>query len=83
MSMSVMRHYFHHDHSGRVHVNTLIEDERWQHHVHSEQDFEGWSRLMSDGVLINLPEQQCPCDLEPGQVLEHDGRIWNHPQFFA
>src|ERR1700757_410050 len=78
-----MDHYFRRDGKGNVHVDTLINGERWQHHVHSEAAFVGWSALMADSELIRLPDQECDCDLLVGQVLEHDGRIWNHPQFIV
>jgi hypothetical protein len=32
-------------------------------------------------LMIRLPDDECDCDLAVGQVLEHDGRIWNHPLF--
>ena len=76
-----MTHNFRRDCKGNVHVDTLIDGERWQHHVHSEADFEYWFELMAEGVVISMPDEECGCDLAPGQVLEHDGRIWNHPQF--
>ena len=76
-----MRHYFHRDDSGNVHVDTMLDGERWQHHVHSEADFACWTALMADSEFVRLPDEECECDLTVGQVLEHDGRIWNHPQF--
>jgi len=76
-----IHHYFYRDDSGTVHVDTMIDGERWQHHVHSEGDFARWSDLMGGTRFIRLPDGTCACDLKPGQVLEHDGRIRNHPQF--
>jgi hypothetical protein len=76
-----MRHYFRSDHLENVHVDTLIDNERWQHHVHSSAEFVQWRGLMADSLLVPLPDEDCGCDLAVGQVLEHDGRIWNHPQF--
>ena len=73
-----LRHYFHRDRKGNLHIDTVIDGERWQHHVHSEDAFARWSELMAEGELIELPEHECACDLLPHQVLEHDGRIyWN------
>jgi len=69
------------DHMGNMHVDTLIDGERWQHHVHSQAAFLSWSELMAGCELIRLPNGECECGLSAGQVLEHDGRIWNHPQF--
>ena len=76
-----MRHYFHLDEAGNVHVDTLIDGERWQHHVHTEAGFAVWSELLERCELFGLPDGECDCDLAVGQVLEHDGRIWNHPRF--
>ena len=76
-----MRHYFHRDESGNVHVETVLDGERRQHHVHSEAGFAVWARLLDGNELIGLPNRQCTCDLAVGQVLEHDGRIWSHPRF--
>jgi hypothetical protein len=76
-----MDYCFRRDHEGNVHVDTRIDGERWQHHVHSEAAFvHGWE-FMADSELIRLPDGECACDLSAGQVLEYDGRIWNHPQF--
>lgn len=76
-----MRHYFHCDHLGNIHVNTHIDAQRWQHHVHSSENFARWRNLMAGTLMIRLPDDECDCDLAVGQVLEHDGRIWNHPLF--
>ena len=81
MNSDEIRHYFHRDKSGNVHVDTMINGERWQHHVHSSAAFVHWYELMATSTLIGLEEEECRCDLVAGQVLEHDGRIWNHPQF--
>lgn len=78
---SLLRHYFRRDDSGNIHVDTLIDGERWQHHVHSEADFACWCELMAQSEFIHLPDEHCECDLAVGQVIEQDGRIWNHPQF--
>ena len=80
---SEAHHSFYCDGKGNVHVDTFINGERWQHHVHSADAFAGWSGLMVESELIGLPDRDCACDLVPGQVLEHDGRIWNHPQFVS
>lgn len=76
-----MKRCFRRDRRGSIHVDTLIDGERWQHHVHSGTAFARWSELMDGSDLICLSDQDCACDLAIGQVLEHDGRIWNHPQF--
>jgi hypothetical protein len=76
-----MNHRFRHDSRGNVHIDTLIDEERRQHHVHSQVAFIGWSELMDGSELIGLPDEECACDLIVEQVLEHDGRIWNHPRF--
>jgi len=81
MKRTTISHYFYRDESGFVHVDTMIDGELWQHHVHSEADFARWSDLMGGTRFFHLPDEECACDLEPGQVLEHDGRIWNHLQF--
>lgn len=73
-----MRHYFRRDHLENVHVDTLIDNERWQHHVHSSDEFARWYGLIADILLVSLPDEECNCDLAVGQVLEDDGRIWNH-----
>lgn len=77
----VMRHYFHRDQTANIHVDTMLDGQRWQHHVHTEAEFACWSELMGQSEFIRLPDEECTCDLAVGQVLEHDGRIWNHPQF--
>ena len=79
--ISPFRHYYHRDSMGNIHVETVINGVRWQHHVYSADA--GWSELMAEGELIGLPDHECACDLLAGQVLEHDGRIWNHPHFIS
>lgn len=76
-----MNHRFHRDRQGNIHVDTLIDGERWQHHVHSAADFELWRGLVAENLLTALSSEDCDCNLAVGQVLEHNGRIWNHPQF--
>jgi hypothetical protein len=76
-----MNHRFRRDRKGNVHVDTLFGGDRWQHHVHSEAAFACWFELIAGAELISLPDDECACDLVVGQVLEHDGQIWNHPQF--
>jgi len=74
-------HCFLRDRRGNIHIDTLIDGQRWQHHVHTEAGFAAWARLLEGSKLIGLPNRQCACDLAVGQVLEHDGRIWNHLRF--
>lgn len=71
-----LRHYFHCDRHGSVHVDTLIDGELWQHHVRATAH---WRELVENNSLV--PDLDCDCDLLVGQVLERDGRIWKHPQF--
>ena len=63
------------DRRGNMHVDTVIEGKRWQHHVHSQAAFARWSELMAARELIKLPNGECACDLSAGQVIERDGRI--------
>lgn len=74
-------HCFRRDRKENIHVDTWIDGKRWQHHVHSEAAFAGWLELMTGSEVIALPDEECECDLIVGQVLEHNGRIWNHPTF--
>ena len=76
-----VQHYFLRDRQGNVHVDTLIDGQRWQHQVHSEAGFTAWARLVEGSELIGLSNRQCTCGLAVGDVLEHDGRIWDHPRF--
>src|SRR3974390_1529820 len=69
------------DRKGNLPVDTMIDGKRWQHQVHSQAAFARWSELMASRELIKLPNGECACDLSAGQGIEHDGRIWNQPQF--
>lgn len=51
-----MNHYFRRDPRRNGHVDTLIDGERWQPHVHSEAAFSGWSELMAGSAVIGLPD---------------------------
>lgn len=75
-----VNHRFRRGPKGNIHVDTLVDGERWQHHVHSEAAFAAWSELMAGIDLVGLPDEECACDLIVGPVLESDGRIWNHPK---
>lgn len=76
-----MLHYFSRDPDGIVHVQSRVDGEPWQHHVHTAEDFDQWCIMVPLNSLVAMPEAECDCDLQPGQVIEHDGRIWSHPQF--
>jgi hypothetical protein len=76
-----MRHYFHYDSDGCVHVESLLNAERWQHHVHTVPEFLRWCALVPDDSLVVRKPAPCNCDLRPGQVIERNGRIWNFPPF--
>jgi hypothetical protein len=77
---SVMRHYFYNAPDGSVHVESALNGELWQHHVHTVPEFSLWSELVSEDSLVAMGAASCTCDLAPGQVLERNGRIWNFPQ---
>ena len=78
---AAIRHYFHNDPVGNVHVESVLNGERWQHHVHTVPEFVRWCALVPEDSLVAVNLEFCDCDLLPGQALEGNGRIWNPPQF--
>ncbi|MGC2196065.1 MAG: hypothetical protein WA628_15430 [Terriglobales bacterium] len=74
-----MRHYFFYDQMGNVHVESVFNGERWQHHVHTRPEFLSWCALVPEDSLVAKEPAACECDLAPGQVLEGNGRIWKFP----
>ena len=65
---------------GKIHVQNVINGLRGQHHVHSAESFERWSRHVNPGNL-EIDEGECGCGLEVGQVREYDGRVWFNDRF--
>jgi hypothetical protein len=63
---SVMRHYFYNAPDGSVHVESALNGERWQHHVHTVPEFSLWSELVSEDSLVAMGPASCTCDLAPG-----------------
>lgn len=76
-----MRHHFHYDLDGSVHVDSILNGERWQHHVHTAQEFVRWCTFVPEDSLVLRKPAPCNCDLAPGQVIEGNGRIWRFPEF--
>lgn len=77
----VLRHSFYNAPDGSVHVESALNGERWQHHVHPVPEFSRWSELVSEDSLVAMGPASGTCDGCPGQAVERNGRIWNFPQF--
>jgi len=71
-----MRHYVTLTPDGLYHVENIVGPYPGQHHIHTEQGYRRW-RSNIDKKYIHLEEGElCVCGLEPGYVLEYDGRVW-------
>lgn len=64
---------------GNYHVQNSVGGKLGQHHVHTAESFEKW-RKPSDEITI-MDDGPCHCGLSPGQVRNHDGKIWTNPKF--
>jgi hypothetical protein len=78
---AAIRHYFHNDPAGNVHVESVLSRERRRRHVHTVSEFVRWCALVLEDSLVAVNLEFCDCDLLPGQALEGNGGIWNSPQF--
>ena len=47
-----MRHYSHYGEDGYVHVESVLNGKRWQHHVHTVPEFVRWCAFVSEKSLV-------------------------------
>ena len=76
-----MRFYVHRDPHGNYHVQNAVAGHLGQHHVHTKASFESWKGQIKDQDLEMLDPAPCDCGLRPGDVREHDGRVWHNEKF--
>ena len=60
---------------GLYHVQNAVGGYLGQHHVHTKESYEAWSRDL-DNIEV-LGDAHCDCGLAAGQVRDHTGKVWS------
>ena len=64
---------------GSYHVQNAVAGLLGQHHVHTPESYHKWLKE-SDEICL-LDDGPCDCGLIPGQVRNHNGKVWTNPKF--
>ena len=77
-----MRFYVFQTPDGNYHVQNMVGGYEGQHHVHSPQSFDKWSKEIAGlGNIEMLDPASCDCGLVPGDIRGHTGKIQHNAEF--
>lgn len=65
---SEMTFYCTREADGTIHVQNAVLGYLGQHHVHTPEDFQKWSRTVDPGRIVWLKASPCECGLHAGAV---------------